>query len=58
MQEYEVTTPQGIRLTMLLEEKTAKERGLKPVERKGAAPLHKARKPRNKAADVAPTSED
>ena len=59
--EYEVKTPQGVTLTMRLSDETAKKRGLKRVDRKGAAPVPtKSRRPRNKAAapDVASASDD
>ena len=61
LSEYEVTTPQGVTLTMMLSDETAKKRGLKRVDRKGAATVPtKARRPRNKAAnpDVASASDD
>lgn len=58
LNEYEVTR-NGITYTMMLEEDTAKERKLKPVQRKGATPPNKSRAPRDKAApNVARTPED
>lgn len=60
LKEYEITTPTGVKLTALFDEKTAKERGLKPVRRGAApnakAPANNAKAPENKARGVASAS--
>lgn len=57
MKEYELVR-NGITFTVLMDEKTAQERKLKPVQRKGAAPQNKAKAPQNKfARDVAKPSD-
>lgn len=57
LNEYEVER-NGITFTMLMTDKTAKAKGLKPVETKGAAPRNKSRAPRDKGPSdgVAPAS--
>lgn len=64
MREYEITTGTGIPLTVLLDEETAKRRGLKPLDRNAApktsakTPANKARKARDKTRGVADSSDD
>lgn len=50
LNEYEVVR-NGITFTMLMSDKTAKAKGLKPVAAKGAAPRNKTRAPRDKGPD-------
>lgn len=63
MQEYEITTASGIKLTVLLDEESAKKQGLEPVNKVAApktdakTPLNKTRRARNKSNGVADSTD-